>query len=42
VRIVNHLSPSGETISLVRPAEIKSEGATEAETASRMVNYAHE
>jgi hypothetical protein len=40
VRIVNHLPPSGETINLVRPAEIKSKGATEAETASRMVEYA--
>jgi hypothetical protein len=40
VRIVNHLPPSGEPINLVRPAEIKSKGATEAETASRMVEYA--
>jgi hypothetical protein len=39
VRIVNHLPPSGETINLVRPAEIKKKGATEAETASRMVEY---
>jgi len=40
VRIVNHHPPSGETINLVRLAEIKSKGATEAETASRMVEYA--
>jgi hypothetical protein len=42
MRIVNHLPPSVETISLVRPAEIKKKGATEAEAVSRMVNYAHE
>jgi hypothetical protein len=40
VRIVNHLTPSGEPINLVRPAEIKIEGATESETASRMDDYA--
>jgi len=40
VRIVNHLPPSGETINLVRPAEVKKKGATEAEAVSRMVEYA--
>jgi anaerobic magnesium-protoporphyrin IX monomethyl ester cyclase len=39
VRIVNHLPPSGETINLVRPAEIKKKGSTESETVSRMVKY---
>ncbi|MFZ1805185.1 MAG: hypothetical protein WAU05_14750 [Nitrospira sp.] len=40
MRIVNHLPPSGETINLVRPAEIKSKGATKAETALLMVECA--
>jgi hypothetical protein len=39
VRIVNHLPPSGETINLVRPAEINKNGATEAEAGSHMVDY---
>lgn len=39
MRIVNHLPPSGETINLVRPAEIKKKGSTEAETVSRMVEH---
>jgi hypothetical protein len=39
VRIVNHLPPSGETINLVRPAEIKKESSTETKTVSRMVKY---
>ena len=33
-------SSIGETINLVRPADIKQNGATEAEAVTRMVDYA--